>query len=83
MGVNSNASEEEIAVQGIDAMEKFYHSIGMPINFQELGIHPDNQQIREMAERCCIASGSHTGSAKKLTVEDMAAIYLMANQTGK
>ena len=83
MGVTGDGSEEEIALQGIEAMEKFYHSIGMPINLQELGIHPDKQQIREMAERCNIASGSHTGSAKKLTVEDMVAIYLMANQTEK
>lgn len=83
MGVTGDGSEEEIAVKGIEAMEKFYHSIGMPINLQELGIHPDKQQIREMAERCNIASGGHTGSAKKLTVEDMAAIYLMANQTEK
>ena len=83
MGVTGDGSEEEIALQGIEAMEKFYHSIGMPINLQELGIHPDKQQIREMAERCNIASGRHTGSAKKLTVEDMAAIYLMAEQIEK
>lgn len=83
MGVTGAGSEEEIALQGIEAMEKFYHSIGMPINFQELGIHPDKQQIREMAERCNIASGRHTGSAKKLTVEDMVAIYLMAEQIEK
>ena len=83
MGVTGDGSEEEIALQGIEAMEKFYHSIGMPINLQELGIHPDKQQIREMAERCNVASGRHTGSAKKLTVEDMVAIYLMANQTEK
>ena len=80
MGVSDKGSEEEIAVQGIEAMKNFYHSIGMPVNFQELGVHPDSQQIREMAERCCAASGSHTGSAKKLTLEDMIAIYSMAAQ---
>lgn len=80
MGVSDKGSEEEIAVQGIEAMKNFYHSIGMPVNFQELGVHPDSQQIREMAERCCVASGSHTGSAKKLTLEDMIAIYSMAAQ---
>lgn len=80
MGVSDKGSEEEIAVQGIEAMKNFYHSIGMPVNFQELGVHPDSQQIREMAERCCVASGGHTGSAKKLTLEDMIAIYSMAAQ---
>lgn len=80
MGVSDEGSEEEIAAQGIEAMENFYHSIGMPINFQELGIHPNIRQIREMAERCCAASGSHTGSAKQLRLEDMIEIYLMADQ---
>ena len=81
MGVTGDESEEEIAIQGIETMENFYHSIGMPINFHELGIHPNKQEIREMAEHCYTASGNHTGSAKELTVDDMVEIYLMANQT--
>ena len=83
MGVGAEGSEEEIAIQGIEAMEKFYHSIGMPVNLQELDVHPDAQQIRKMAEQCYIACGSHTGSARKLTLEDMIAIYVMADQAGK
>ncbi|MDB7085493.1 iron-containing alcohol dehydrogenase [Erysipelatoclostridium ramosum] len=81
MGVTGDESEEEIAIQGIETMENFYHSIGMPINFHELGIHPNKQEIREMAEHCYTASGNHTDSAKELTVDDMVKIYLMANQT--
>ena len=81
MGVTGDESEEEIAIQGIETMENFYHSIGMPINFHELGIHPNKQEIREMAEHCYTASGNHTDSAKELTVDDMVEIYLMANQT--
>ncbi len=79
MGVAEDGSDEEIALRGIAAMEDFYHSVGMPVNLRELGIHPTDAQIREMAERCLKACGAHTGSAKKLTLEDMIAIYNAAN----
>lgn len=75
MGVTPAGTEEEIAQAGIEAMEAFYHSIGMPTNMRELGIAPSNEQIADMARRCMIASGSHTGSAKVLSVDDMIAIY--------
>lgn len=80
MGVTTGDSEEETALLGIKAMEEFYHSIGMPVNLKELGIHPTEEQIREMAEGCLKASGSATGSAKKLDLQDMIRIYQMANE---
>lgn len=79
MGVTEAGSEEEIAKMGIRTMEDFYHRIGMPTNLKELGICPTEEQIQEMAERCIKACGGHTGSAKKLTLEDMVAIYRTAN----
>ena len=69
----------EIALKGIDAMVDFYHSIGMPASFHELGIDPTDAQIDEMARRCLEASGSALGSAKKLDLNDMVAIYRAAN----
>lgn len=80
MGVTAGGSDEETALLGIKAMEEFYHSIGMPVNLKELGIHPTEEQIREMAEGCLKASGSATGSAKKLDLQDMIRIYQMANE---
>ena len=80
MGVTAGDSEEETALLGIKAMEEFYHGIGMPVNLKELGIHPTEEQIREMAEGCLKASGSATGSAKKLDLQDMIRIYQMANE---
>ena len=80
MGVTADGSDEETALLGIKAMEEFYHSIGMPVNLKELGIHPTEEQIREMAEGCLKASGSSTGSAKKLDLQDMIRIYQMANE---
>ncbi len=80
MGVTAGGSDEETALLGIKAMEEFYQSIGMPVNLKELGIHPTEEQIREMAEGCLKASGSATGSAKKLDLQDMIRIYQMANE---
>ncbi len=79
MGITAEASEEEIAFMGIAAMENFYHSIGMPVNFRELGIEPTDEQMEEMAKGCLRASGGRTGSARRLTLEDMVGIYRAAN----
>lgn len=75
MGITSEGTDTEIAKAGICAMEQFYHKIDMPVNMRELGIAPSDRQILDMANRCMIASGSHTGSAKKLTVDDAVKIY--------
>lgn len=78
MGVPEEGSDEEIALAGIRAMEEFYHSIGMPINLRELGVAPDEAQIRALARGCALATGGQIGSAKVLREEDMTAIYQMA-----
>lgn len=78
MGVDGEGTDEEIAVKGIEAMEEFYHCIGMPINMSELGIHPTPEQIEEMADRCEKATGGSIGSARKLFKQDMVEIYTMA-----
>lgn len=75
MGITSEGTDNEIAEAGICAMEQFYRSIGMPTNMRELGIMPSDDQIFDMANRCMIASGNHTGSAKKLAVDDAVEIY--------
>lgn len=75
MGVTGAGTDEEIAEAGIRAMEDFYHEIGMPVNMKELGIAPTDGQIEEMAAGCMAASGGHTGSARKLSQEDMVRIY--------
>ena len=80
MGVTTDGTDEEIALKGIEAMVDFYHSIGMPASFHELGIDPTDAQIDEMARRCLEACGSALGSAKNLSLDDMIAIYHAANQ---
>ncbi len=75
MGITLEGTDKEIAEAGICAVEQFYRSIGMPTNMRELGITPSDDQILAMADRCMIASGDHTGSAKKITADDAVEIY--------
>ena len=50
----------------------------MPTSLHELGIDPTEEQLRELAEKCSIASGGRKGSAKVLQQADMLAIYRAA-----
>ena len=79
MGVEANLSDEETALRGIEQMEDFFRSIRMPTCFSELGIHPTQAQLEEMAHKCYLAVGGLLGSARKLDERDMLAIYQMAN----
>ena len=79
MQVEPQAADEETALRGIEAMEAFYHRIGMPTNLKELGIHPTEEEIAWLADSCAAAVGGHVGSAKSLDREDMANIYRLAN----
>ena len=78
MGVAPQASDEETALAGIEAMEAFYRRIGMPTNLRELGVEPTEEQILAMADSCARACGGAKGSAKKLLRDDMAEIYRRA-----
>ena len=78
MEVEPADTEEETALRGIEAMEQFYHEIGMPINMKELGIEPTDEQCREMARRGAEACGGSRGSAKVMYEEDMYNVFKMA-----
>ena len=79
MGVEAELSDDAAALRGIELMEDFFRSIHMPTCFSELGIHPTQAQLEEMANKCYLAVGGLLGSAKKLDEGDMLAIYKMAN----
>ena len=80
MGVErkDGMSDEDVALAGIEAMEAFYHRIGMPVNMTELGISPTEEQMKQMAEGALKAVGGPLGSAKKLYEDDIINIYRMA-----
>ena len=79
MGVEAALSDDATALRGIELMEDFFRSIHMPTCFSELGIHPTQEQLEEMAHKCYLAVGGLLGSAKKLDEGDLLAIYKMAN----
>ena len=67
------------ALKGIEAMERFYHAIGMPINIKELiGRDITDEEIKEMTRKCSRDYQRTCGYLKVLKAEDMQAIYQMA-----
>ena len=76
---NDFTDPEATALKGIEAMERFYHDIGMPINIRELiGREITDDEIREMVRKCSRNYKSTCGHLKVLHAEDMEAIYHMA-----
>ena len=76
---NDFADPEGTALKGIEAMERFYHAIGMPINIRELiGRDITDEEIKEMTRKCSRNYTSTCGCLKVLKADDMEAIYKMA-----
>ncbi|MDF2597119.1 MAG: iron-containing alcohol dehydrogenase [Clostridia bacterium] len=75
---NDFAHPEKTAIAGIEAMEDFYRSIGMPTSVSEMGIDMTEAQMKEMALKCSFQNKRTVGNFKVLTTEDMEAIYRMA-----
>lgn len=67
-------SDEEIALESILELEKFFQSVDMPIRLSEIGI--DEKDFKEMANKCTM-SGS-VGRFKVLCNEDVIEILKLA-----
>lgn len=78
MGVAPAESDEATARAGIEAVEAYYRSVGMPTNLRELGVSPTEQQIIRMAESAASAGGGRIGVVRRLDANDIAAIYRAA-----
>ena len=77
---NDYSDPEGTAIKGVEAIERFYHAIGMPINIPELiGRNVTDNEIKEMARKCTRDYTMTMGQFKKLTAEDIEKIYRMAN----
>ena len=72
------AQPEETAREGIRRFRSFLHSIGMPINFAELGA--DEADIPKLVEKFGIGDG-RTGGFAALSAADIAEIYRIAAHT--
>lgn len=82
MGVtNDFADPDRTALAGIEAMERFYRSIGMPVSIPELVGRPaTEEEIDEMVRKCSRGGTSTEGSFRRLDAEAMRAIYRAANR---
>lgn len=81
MGVEPGAgsTDEALAEAGIQAMERFFTSIGMPVSIHELiGREITDEEIHEMALKCSNGGSGTIGGLKELSCADMEAIYKMA-----
>lgn len=80
MGVpNDFANPEATALAGVEAIEEFYHAIGMPTSIHELiGREITDDEIKELARKCSHDDGRTIGGFKKLDRHDMEQIYIMA-----
>lgn len=76
---NDFTDPEGTALRGIEAMERFYHAIGMPVNIHELiGREITDDEIKEMVRKCSRDYQATAGCFKVLEAEDMEKIYQMA-----
>lgn len=80
MGIRNDMSDpERTALSGIDAMEKFYKDIKMPVSLYELlGRDISDDVINELTFRCSGGNGRTIGALRVLNQEDMKTIYKLA-----
>lgn len=73
--VNMTLTDKELVVkQGIQKLEEFYYSLGLPVYLHEVDI-PDDR-LKEMAEKCCRKGPQ--GNFKKLYENDVFEILKLA-----
>lgn len=80
MGIDTTGmSDIEAAEAGIQAMERFFSSIGMPTNIHTLvGKEISDAEIEEMADKCTTGDTQTIGGLKILKKADIIKIYQMA-----
>ena len=85
MGVTNDFSDTKAtALKGVEAIERFFHSIGMPINILELiGRQATDKEIQTLVEKCSRGGKMNIGAMEVLTPKDMTAIYRLANERVK
>lgn len=82
MGVENDFTDPEgTALRGIERMEQFYRSIGMPTSIPELiGRPATEEEIRTLADKCCRQDTHTEGNFKVLRRPEMEAVYRLANR---
>lgn len=82
MGIACDYTDlEATALRGIEAMEEFYHKIGMPTSIpQLLGRPVTDEEIAEMVDKCSRGGKLAYGSLERIDAQAMTTIYKMANK---
>ena len=80
MGITNDFTDPEgTAERGIQAMEAFYRTIGMPTNMRELiGRELTDKEIEELVDKCSRGGKMTIGTLEKLDTKAMECIYRMA-----
>lgn len=81
MGVMQDFTDPRAtALRGIEAMEQFFKSIGMPICIEDLlNRQMTEDEIDELVDKCSRSGKMNIGAMEVLTPKDMKAIYMEAN----
>ncbi|MFO7612047.1 MAG: iron-containing alcohol dehydrogenase [Clostridia bacterium] len=72
------SNQEMAALAGIEAMEKFFKSIGMPVSVSSLGINMTESQIDEMASKATSGDTRTLGNFMKLNKDDIKSVFKLA-----
>ena len=82
MGVaNDFTDAKATALKGVEAIERFFHAIGMPTSIPELiGRQATDEEIETLVEKCSRGGKMNIGAMEVLTPKDMTAVYRLANE---
>lgn len=79
MDVKPGADDTETANRGIDAMEAFFQSIGMPTRINQMGITLSEEDMRELAYKCSFMNTRKIGKFVPLDREAIYEVYKLAS----
>ena len=76
--VPESDDKKAMALEGVARLKSFFHAIGMPVTFKELGIeHPDiDLLVKKLHEN----KGEYVGNYVRLNAQATREIYELANQ---
>jgi alcohol dehydrogenase YqhD (iron-dependent ADH family) len=70
------AHPEYTAEQGINSLDSFFHEIGMPTSFIELGAKEED--VDKLAAKCFFNNGDKLGFFNPLTRDECKEVYRLA-----
>ena len=75
-GIEFTGDKKETALKGINALKEFFSSLGLPVNFSQLGAK--SSDIDQLIDTLKINSGGQLGAFRQLDMKDARAIYEIA-----